>query len=385
MMGTKSIRSFASPNHASKAGSVLDGVQYLRGLCAVIVVISHCNGIIGKPEYYSTMVLPDWHIASVFAVAAFFSISGFIIVIASLGRDGTPRSGRAEFVRRRFIRIVPFLWLCTIGYNLLSWAGTGQFDWPAALRTLVVWPLGELKPNVAWSLRHELLFYAIYAAALLGARRHVGLLVGWVLASTVFYLLAYDLGFASGTTNRPWFEALKVLMGGDHGANFQFAGGMILAYLYLLRPHRLPIGRVPPVVMVGLTLMAGLIVSLWPLPTGLPDAVVWTALAVPILASAICARPARGWLGQAGLVLGNASFAIYLVHNPVVLVLLAVAAKARLPLAAPGALAAFLLLCIVAAVLAGVVVHYLVEGPLIRACERWTRRSGTAPARVLVD
>jgi len=30
-------------------------------------------------------------------------------------------------------------------------------------------------------------------------------------------------------------------------------------------------------------------------------------------------------------------------------------------------------------------VHYLVEGPLIRACERWTRRSGTAPARVLVD
>jgi len=381
MMGNKMIRSFAWSDRASKPGTVLDGVQYLRGLCAIIVVISHCNGIIGKPEYYSRMVMPDWHIASLFAVAAFFSISGFIIVIASLDRSAAPRTGRAEFVRRRVIRIVPFLWLCTIGYNLLSWAGTGQLDWPAALRTLVAWPLGELKPNVAWSLRHELLFYAIYAAALLGGRRHVALLVGWVLASAVFYFVAYDLNLASGTTDRPWFEALKVLMGGDHGANFQFAGGMILAYLYLLRPQHLPIGRVPPAVMVGLTLMAGLIVTLWPLPTGLPDVVVWTALALPILASAICATPARGWPGRAGLVLGNASFAIYLVHNPVVLVLLAVAAKAQLSFAAPGALAAFMVLCILVAVLAGVVVHYLVEGPLIRACDRWTRRLATTPAR----
>ena len=192
---------------------MLSGVQYLRGLSAVIVVISHCNGIIGKPEYYSRMGLPDWHMASLFAVAAFFSISGFIIVVASLDNHGDPRSSQTEFVRRRFVRIVPFLWLCTIGYNLLSWAGTHQLEWGAALRTLVVWPLGELKPNVAWSLRHELLFYAIYAVALLGARRRPMLLVAWIGASALFYLASYDMGWAAGITDRPWFELLKVAMG----------------------------------------------------------------------------------------------------------------------------------------------------------------------------
>jgi peptidoglycan/LPS O-acetylase OafA/YrhL len=385
IVAIKIMSSFALRNSASKPGVVLDGVQYLRGLCAVIVVVSHCNGIIGKPEYYSRMVMPDWHIASVFAVAAFFSISGFIIVIASLDRTGTPRTSRSEYVRRRFVRIVPFLWLCTIGYNLLSWAGTGQFDGWSAARTMVVWPLGELKPNVAWSLRHELLFYVIYAAALLGPSRRIALLLGWFTLSAVFYVISYDLDLLAQATDRPWFEAVKVLMGGDHGANFQFAVGMGLACLYLLRPGSLPIGRIPPATMIALTAAAGLIVTRWPLATGLPDALLWTALSVPVLGSAICARPAQGWIGRSGLVLGNASFAIYLVHNPVVLVLLAIAAKAHLLLARPGELAAFLLLCIVAAVGAGIAAHYWVEAPLIRACERWTRRSGAQPARVLVD
>ena len=75
----------------------LDGVQYLRGISALIVVISHCNGILGKPEYYSRMAIPDLHVASVFAVALFFSISGFIIVVASLNGKGTSASSRREF------------------------------------------------------------------------------------------------------------------------------------------------------------------------------------------------------------------------------------------------------------------------------------------------
>lgn len=370
---------FTSSKSMHKSSVLLDGVQYLRGLCAIIVVISHCNGIIAKPEFYSRMVLPDWHVASLFAVAAFFSISGFIIVIASLDRSGHPRTDRSEFVRRRFIRIVPFLWLCTIGYNLLSWLGTSQVDWPAAARTLVAWPIGELKPNVVWSLRHELLFYLIYALAMLGERRRPWILIAWFAISSAFYAISYDLGVASELMDNPWFGVAKVFMGGDHGANFQFAIGMVLAYLYLLRPDSLPIGKVPPWAMIVLTAVACLIVTAWEsrlglAAIGLPVAMLWTALAIPVLASAVCARPASGSAGKAGLVLGNASFAIYLVHNPVVLILLAVARKARMDFAGTGQLAAFLGFSIAAAVLAGIVAHYTIEAPLIRACDRWTRK-----------
>lgn len=370
-------------NTKIKAKPILEGVQYLRGLCAVIVVISHCNGIIGKPEYYSRMVLPDWHIASVFAVAAFFSISGFIIVIASLDHTGAPRTSRSEFIRRRIVRIIPFLWACTLGYNFLSWAGTSQLDIGSAVRTLVLWPVGELKPNVAWSLRHEMLFYAIYAVALLGPSRKLRLLLGWLAFSAAFYVVSYDLGFLTQSTDKTWFEALKVAMGGDHGANFQFAIGMGLAYLYLLRPQSLPIGRIPALAIIICTAAASLIVTFSPLGTGLPDALLWTALSLPVLASAICARPVQGWAGSVGLVLGNASFSIYLVHNPVVLILLAIAGKMHLALDTSGQLAALLAACIVAAILAGIAAHYLVEAPLIRAFDRWTRRGRAQPQRAI--
>lgn len=376
---------FAERNSSCKLSVVLDGVQYLRGLCAVIVVISHCNGIIGKPEHYSRMAVADWSIASLFAVAAFFSISGFIIVIASLDDAGRPRSGRAEFARRRFVRIVPFLWLCTIGYNLLSWGGTGQMDWASAARTLVLWPTGELKPNVAWSLRHELLFYALFATAILGARRRPALLLGWVAASALFYLLSYDLGLAADVLGEPWFETLKVLMGGDHGANFQFAVGVGLAYFYLMHSGKLRLGTVPPATILIVTGLACVVVSHGPLAFGLPVALLWSALAVPVLAAAIAARPAQGWAGRIGLVLGNASFAIYLVHNPVLLVLLAIARAAQLSLASQTQLLAFLGFSVLTTVVAGVIVHHLVEAPLIRACDRWTRKPSGSASRLVAD
>jgi len=349
------------------------------------VVISHCNGIIGLPEYYSKMALPDWHVASLFAVAAFFSISGFIIVVASFDRAALPRTSRGEFVRRRFVRIVPFLWLCIVGYNFLSWAGTHQFDWPAALRTFVVWPVGELKPNVAWSLRHELLFYAIYALAILGGRPRYGILAAWFAASAVFYVVSYDMGLAAPVLGQDGFETVKVLMGGDHGANFQFALGLLLAHLFLLHPERLPIGKVPPAMILVLCAGACLAVSWWPMDYGLPVSLLWTALAAPVLAAAICARPGIGWPARLGRVLGDASFAIYLVHNPVVLVILAVAQKLHFAIESEAVLLCFLAVCVTLAMLAGIVTHIIIEAPLIRWCERLTRPSAKAPARILVD
>lgn len=368
-----------------KSSTWLDGVQYLRGLCAVIVVVSHCNGIIGKPEHYSRMALPDWHVASVFAVAAFFSISGFIIVTASIGADARPRVSRAEFLRRRFVRIVPFLWLCTIGYNLLSWAGTGALDWQAALRTLVISPVGELKPNVVWSLRHELLFYVLFALSMLGASRRPVLLLAWFALSAVFYVAGYDLGLATGVTQTVWFETLKVFMGGDHGANFQFAVGMALAFLYL-RQGNLAVQRtVHPLAILAATAAACVIVSFLPLETGLPISLIWTALAIPVLASAIWARPNRGPAGRLGLALGNASFSIYLVHNPIMLVLLAVAQKGGLSLDGQAALLAFLGFSVAVAVTGGVVVHYLIEARLIRACDKWIRGTVERRARIAIS
>jgi len=322
--------------------------------------------------------------ASGFAVAAFFSISGFIIVAASLDHQGRPRLLRGEFLRRRFVRVIPFLWVCVIGYNLLSWAGTGTMAWSDAARTLVLSPVGDLKPNVAWSLRHELLFYLFFAVAAFGSVQRPKIILGWLATSVVFYLLAYDVGLASGVLEQRWFQALKVLMGGDHGANFQFAIGLGLGCLYVLKPHSLPLGRIPVASMLFFLTIGGFAVTYGPQAFGLINAAMWAVLVVPILACAVCASPLKGTLGAFGLVLGNASFSIYLLHSPVILIILALARKTHLPLASETHLAIFVILTAIAAIAGGIVAHYFLEAPLIRFCERLTRPRRQAPAPILV-
>ncbi|EIZ79029.1 putative exopolysaccharide production protein ExoZ [Novosphingobium sp. Rr 2-17] len=363
----------------------LDGVQYLRGLCALLVVISHCNGILGKPEYYSKMALPDLHLPSVFAVAAFFSISGFIIVVSSLDSSFSPRHPRREFARRRLVRIIPFLWLCTLGYNALSWLGTGTLEPEAIMRTLFLWPAGEPKPNVVWSLRNEMLFYLLFAWALLGPCKRFWPLGLALALSTAFYLLAFDLGLATPFLGHVGFDALKTFMGSDYGANFQFAAGAAVAWAYLRGDKTKFASRISAVWMVAAMALAGLAILAFPMAQGLAICLIWSTMAAAILILAVSARPAPGRLGQFGLVLGNASFSIYLVHNAVVLVLLAMARIAHLQLDTQTERLAFLFTSVMLATAAGVIVHYLIEAPLIRFCERRTRPSGSEPAAVLVD
>lgn len=363
----------------------LDGIQYLRGFCAILVTISHCNGILGKPEYYGAMAFSDLHLPSVFAVAVFFSISGFIIVVSSLEKDLSPRHPRREFARRRLIRVIPFLWLCVLGYNGLSWLGTGVLEPWAILRTMFLWPAGEPKPNVVWSLRNEMFFYLTFAWVMLGTRRRTGAACLILVVSALFYVIAFDLEpRASYLVGSP-FDALKTFMGSDFGANFQFAVGVGLALVYLRSDRMLFAQQVQSAWMLAAMVAASMIVLALPVGTGLAICLIWTAMAAGILVLSISARPASGALGHLGLILGNASFSIYLIHNAVVLVLIALAKVLNLGLVSQGQRLAFVVGAVVIACGAGVLVHYLVEAPLIRFIEKRTRFSGSPTAILLAD
>lgn len=339
------------------------------------MVISHENGFLGFPEYFGNLVFPSLHEAAVFAVAVFFAISGFIIVVTSLDRDLQPTMSAATFLRRRGVRILPFFWICTLGYNILSWAGTGHFDLAATLRTLVLWPLGELKPNVAWSLRHELLFYALYATAILRWPRWRGLVACWILAAPLACLFVLYSGLVPAAVRTgDGFALFKlVLMGGDNGANLQFGAGIALGLCYLSRPGRALFLPRSPWLMVAAMIAASAAIVAWPLAEGPARLAEWTLLASLILWAAVSCRRDQGWLARGGMGLGNASFSLYLVHNPVMLVLLAATMRLAPPLDAQGALAVFLAGAVLVSVGVAVIVHKVVERPVIRLCDRLVR------------
>ncbi len=83
----------------------LQGIQYLRGLAAMMVVVYHLslqlNSINGAREFQTLQS----------GVDIFFVISGFIMMYSTSG--GTKITA-SEFLRRRLVRVAPLYWAATI-------------------------------------------------------------------------------------------------------------------------------------------------------------------------------------------------------------------------------------------------------------------------------
>ena len=115
-------------------------------------------------------------------------ISGFIITYIT-------RADSRQFIQQRLVRIVPLYWLCTLGtlaaVRLLkdsgrTWADAGLGN---VLKSLLFVPYrdthGEIQPilSVGWTLNLEMFFYMLFAAALMISRRWGPLLTCLALVS----------------------------------------------------------------------------------------------------------------------------------------------------------------------------------------------------------
>jgi len=90
------------------------------------------------------------------------------------------------------------------------------------------------------------------------------------------------------------------------------------------------------------------------------------ALGCAALALACLASASRGWLGDAGRRLGDASYCIYLTHTAIVSGLLGLLSQHAHGLPDGAILAVTFIACMAA----GLVLHYLVERPLVEAVQR---------------
>ena len=82
---------------------MLYSVQFLRGIAALMVVISHTSF---KGQQYSVDTLQWYHIGGS-GVDLFFIISGFIMCYTTYNK----KVNFLNFMRNRFIRIIPLYWV----------------------------------------------------------------------------------------------------------------------------------------------------------------------------------------------------------------------------------------------------------------------------------
>jgi exopolysaccharide production protein ExoZ len=337
---------------------MLSNLQVLRGIAALGVVFFHTG----------YKFAGDWH-TEFFGVSTFFVISGFIMCFIT-------RKGDDDFLAKRLERIAPLYWLCTavllvvmFGSALLeaeTWAKpldgrSSEPLWAYVGRSLMFAPIGDKYPilNVGWSLNYEVYFYLIFAAALATSRRLAPLIV-------VGCLVALNYAAAAACT-----AAVCHYLSFDY-TKFFIAG---IAIFYVVQVFA-PAAPQRSIVWIGAALVtlcygSQFVGPLWA-NSVTPSVYMALAAAAPvvIVASALFVEYAGGAITWQPLILiGNASYAIYLTH-PIVFDVMKTGNERWLQLPTPEVSTMMMLGYVAIAGGAGIIVHLTIENPLLRVIRR---------------
>jgi exopolysaccharide production protein ExoZ len=349
-------------------------VQILRAIAALLVLFSHAEPSLAEFGYGG--LIPDFNLGAC-GVDLFFVISGFIMVYTS-ERLFAQRNAPYRFFSRRLIRIVPLYWALTT-LVVLGWHG---FKLPSHLTlTNVITsylfvptprPGGRAFPVlvVGWTLNYEMFFYALFAVTIVFHRRMAVIVLSALLFAivTIPSLLGLEL-------TAPWSVWTSPLV-------YEFVFGMWIGLAFREG------WRIPPVIscvlvtaalflmiycyMAGITAdepLAGHYYSR-PLTWG-----VGAAMIVGAVALSSVERPVP-YLLKPMVVIGDASYALYLFHSFVPFILMVVGVPRFInPMLYPYSYSA---LFVVLSIASSLVVHSIDER--VRRLLLGNRRFKPAPA-----
>jgi peptidoglycan/LPS O-acetylase OafA/YrhL len=213
----------------------LTGIEAGRGVAATLVLLYHVarylDNATGAPR------LRDAFAFGHAGVDFFFVISGFIILFVHYDDVGAPgRLGR--YVGRRFTRVMPTYWVAlalTVAMHVAGRQGAPSMA-DLALSASLLPSNQEMVLGIAWTLRFEVLFYALFCVLIVSRRGGLAVLALWLLAT----VLGAVADVYPGWVPVPFYGAY----------NLEFFLGMAAAYM--LRSGTVPRPRL--VLAVGLAL-----------------------------------------------------------------------------------------------------------------------------------
>lgn len=336
-------------------------LQTCRAFASVIVVLFHLGATLALDKYFGIKAFARPFIFGHAGVDFFFVLSGFIIVHIHHKEFGCP-ARLLNYLKRRVVRIYPVYWLIFLGVYLaaMPFAGlreTLPTELPTILKALLLIPQDPLRVGgtgapvliVAWSLQYEIVFYSI--VAVLVASRVFGAAV--IAAIVVLYLFQpFGHDFPFGFFQKEWL--------------LLFALGGLVAWinssaLSIRFPRLLALFGIILFMANGLSEVFA--VSIEPGSGSLIYGVASACIILGLIRAEL-AGTANAWKPGWAILLGDASYALYLIHFPLISIICKVAIMLGLS-GIMGAIVTYIIalfLCLGSAL----VFHLWIEKPILR-------------------
>lgn len=290
----------------------LTTLQLARAFAAASVVIGHTlHEAIKWEDLSPALRWSEGFVPFGQGVDVFFVISGFIMYHVSRGHLDR-RGYWREFARNRVVRIVPTYWFYTFAMIALlvllpSAFDTASLDLGQIVRSFLFLPgLDEVRGNpvlqLGWTLNYEMFFYALFAGSIAAfGRRAVPALAVLLVALAALHPMLADNAYALKVWSRPIILDFAAGLGigalWSRGVRVGRGAGWTLVVLSLVTFLAVP--------GLGLTVSMGVYADL-------PFLLAATLFVAGL--TLVPDAPPRGRVGRAGVLVGDASYSLYLSH-----------------------------------------------------------------------
>ena len=301
---------------AAEKGNKIDQLTGLRFFAALLVFFSHSNFDGG--HNIARLIFESGYVG----VSFFFVLSGFVLAFSYQQRLSEKKITVRRYIFLRFARLMPLHLLTAIPFVIWLWC-TDRLNIGGALLNLTL--LQSWVPHTgsyfslnapSWSLSNEIFFYVCFVS--LATVKTKVLRVGFLCLLLVIFLSAVIM-----TIN---FEGL-VLFGSSrslsHFMFYVFPVFRLIEFIFGMLLYRLWINGFNPVWYHSLIAYFVLLASMY-FAHRVPEAFRFSLFFLPVIGFFLFAHlKASNYLCRfyslpIMILLGNASFAFYLVHLPII-------------------------------------------------------------------
>lgn len=344
---------------------MLKGLQYLRGIAAIMVVLLHAR--ISVNHYLVAIsdrqfLFPESHWAAFgrFGVDIFFVISGFVISITlfKLNLDSMPDI--RKFIQKRIIRIAPLFWICLLLYILTMHLTSpkSNFDILNIFTGAVFQFYADSRGNpstyygISWTLNYEMLFYMSTGMLVVIFRKMWALSVSLLFCFTsyLFYVYGKDMNIVQKFIFNP--------------ITLEFILGVIVAHFYK--------NKVKINALIGIPVIIACFYYIYTIPErGLTDWYIGRTInaAIPAAMIVMCIinlEFKNKTIDTILMKLGDSSYSMYLIHGIVFLWVNYICSSIGLRFNSGFSVYLYFYFIICASIFASVVLNSYLEKPILK-------------------